>query len=87
MIDASRGALMSEAKLNQGSPNNFLGRLIESVPAQYRQEVTRVANRIRDRLPPIRIEHRIDALERHVDERMAQLEAKVDEILRRLEKR
>jgi hypothetical protein len=66
--------------------NNLLGRLVASVPTHYREEVTRFASRIRDRLPPIMVEHRIDALERHVDERLAHLEAKVDEILRRLEK-
>jgi hypothetical protein len=64
----------------------ILDRLVGSVPAPYRQEVTRVANRIRDRLPPIMIEHRIDALERHVDARLNAIEAKVEEILRRLEK-
>ncbi|HET9597238.1 MAG TPA: hypothetical protein VFP65_16740 [Anaeromyxobacteraceae bacterium] len=78
---------MSDTNSRKVSPANLLGRLVESVPAQYRQEVTRVASRIRDRLPPIMIEHRIDALERHVDERLTRLESKVDEILNRLEKR
>ncbi len=72
------------------SPNEtshgLLDRIVGSVPAQYRHEVTRVANRIRDSLPPIAIEHRIEALERHVDERLAAIEAKVDEILRRVVK-
>jgi hypothetical protein len=70
----------------QNGGNKLLDRLVGSVPAQYRQEVARVANRIRDRLPPVMVEHRIDALEQHVDERLARLEAKVDEILRRLQK-
>lgn len=70
---------------NESGRNKFLERLVGSVPAQYRQEMTRVAARIRERLPPVMIEHRIDALERHVDERLAQIEAKLDELLRRLD--
>jgi hypothetical protein len=71
---------------SQESRNTLIDRLVGSVPAQYREEVSRVANRIRDRLPPVMVEHRIDALERHVDQRLAEIEAKVDEILRRLDK-
>ncbi len=71
----------------EGNRSTFLDRFVGSIPAQYRQEVTRVANRIRDRLPPVMIEHRLDALERHVDERLVAIERKLDEILRRLEKR
>ena len=67
--------------------NTILDRLVGSVPAQYREEMSRVASRIRDRLPPVMIEHRIDALERHVDERLSAIEAKVETILRLLEKR
>ena len=71
---------------NETTRNTILDRLVGSVPAQYRQEVTRVANRIRDRMPPVVIEHRIDALEQHVIERLGAIEAKVEEILRRLDK-
>lgn len=76
---------MSDA--NETTRNTILDRLVGSVPAQYREEVTRVASRIRDRLPPVMIEHRIDALERHVDERLSAIEGKVETILRLLEKR
>ncbi len=72
---------------SESGRNGFLDRIVGSVPAQYRQEVTRVANRIRDSFPPVMIEHRLDALERHLGERLAAVEAKVDEILRRLEQR
>ncbi len=76
--------LMSNANSGQASHHlAFVDRLVGLVPAQYRQEVTRVANRIRDSLPPVAIEHRLEALERHVDERLAGIEGKIDEILRR----
>lgn len=66
--------------------SSILDRLVGSVPAQYREEVTRVAHRIRDRLPPVVIEHRLEALEKHFDERLSAIESKVEEILRRLDK-
>jgi len=72
---------------NETTQTTVLDRLVGAVPEQYRQEMTRLAQRIRDRLPPVMIEHRIDALERHVDSRLNEIEAKVEEILRRLEKR
>ncbi len=79
--------LMSNTNSQKASDRlAFLDRLVGLVPAQYRQEVTRVASRIRDSLPPVMIEHRLDALERHVDERLAGIEGKIDEILRRSEK-
>jgi hypothetical protein len=65
---------------------SVLDRLVGSVPKQYRDEVTRLAHGIRDRLPPVQIEHRIDALERHVDKRLNEIEAKVEEILQLLQK-
>lgn len=75
---------MSETNTSKESGRNtLLDRVVASLPVQYRQGVTRVATRIRDSLPPVMIEHRLDALERHVDERLAELEAKLDEILRR----
>jgi hypothetical protein len=78
--------LMSNTETRKASGRvAFLDRLVGSVPSQYRQEVTRVANRIRDSLPPVVIEHRLEALERHVDERLAELEGKIDELLRRSE--
>lgn len=72
---------------NESSRNTILDRLLGSVPAQYRQQVARVTNRLRDRLPPVMIEHRIDALERHVDERLDAIYAKLDQIVARLERR
>ena len=71
----------------ESSRNTFFDRLAGSVPEQYRQEVTRVANRIRDSLPPVAIERRLDALERHLTKRLAAVERKLDDILDRLEKR
>ncbi len=65
-------------------PTTMLDRIVGSLPAQYREEMSRVANRIRDRLPPIMVEHRIDALERHLDERLDQIEKKLDQVLDRL---
>ncbi|HEY5676548.1 MAG TPA: hypothetical protein VIR81_07185 [Myxococcales bacterium] len=70
----------------ESSRSTFLDRLFGSIPAQYRQEVSRVATRIHDSLPPVMIEHRLDALEQHVNERLVAIEKKVDEILHRLEK-
>ncbi len=72
---------------NGSTRTTVLGRLVEAVPEQYRQEMTRLAHRIRDRFPPVMIEHRIDALERHVDSRLSEIEAKVEKMLRLLEKR
>jgi hypothetical protein len=66
--------------------HTVLDRLVEAVPEQYRQGMTRLAHRVRDRLPPAMIEHRIEALERHVDSRLSEIEAKVEKILRLLEK-
>ncbi len=60
--------------------STVLDRLVQSVPTQYREEMTRFANRIRDRLPPIMVEHRIDALERHLDVRLDELETKIDQL-------
>lgn len=61
-----------------------LDRLAEVVPRSYRQEVSRMARRLRDRLPPVVIEHRIDALERHLEHRLTEVETKLDAVLRRL---
>ncbi len=72
---------------NDDGRNTILHRLVGAVPAQYRQEVTRVANRIRDNFPPVMIEHRLDALERRFEERLGAIEGKLDEILRRLGER
>ncbi len=71
----------SARKKSSGTSNLFdwLGSL--------RQEVTRVAGRVRDSLPPVMIEHRLEVLERHVDSRLGGMEAKLDEILGRLEQR
>ena len=63
-----------------------LERLVGAFPGQYWQEITRLGQRIRDSLPPVMIEHRIDALERHVDKRLSDIQGKVEKILRLLEK-
>ena len=62
-------------------------RVIGMLPGSYRKEVTRAVNGIRNRLPPVVLEHRIDALERHVDRRFEGIEAKLDEIVARLRSR
>jgi hypothetical protein len=54
------------------------------VPTTYRQEMVRVARRLRDRLPPVVIARRIDALERHIDRRFKEMAAKLDELSRRV---
>jgi nitrate/nitrite-specific signal transduction histidine kinase len=66
---------------------HVLDRLVGAVPEHYRKEFSRLAQSIRDHLPPVMVEHRIDALQSHVDRRLNEIEAKVEEILRRLEKR
>ena len=58
-------------------------RLVEAVPRSYR-EMSRFARRLKDRFPPFAIEHRIDALERHLERRLKDVESKLDEVLRRL---
>ena len=78
---------VSKESGNGSTRTTVLGRHVEAVPEKSRQEMARLAQRIRDRLPPVMIEHRIDALERHVGSRLDEIEAKVEEILRRLEKR
>lgn len=59
-------------------------RLVGVIPPSYRREVTRFARQLRDRLPPVVLEHRIEALERHVDRRFLELDRKLDEVLARL---
>ncbi len=85
---APTGVTMADTSTQkESSRRTILDRLVESVPVSYREEVTRVASRLRDSFPPVVIEHRLDALERHVEERLGRLEAKLDELLARLEKR
>jgi hypothetical protein len=59
-------------------------RLIGVVPKTYREEMARIARMVRDRLPPVVIEHRIDALERHLDRRFKEVDAKLEELMRRV---
>jgi hypothetical protein len=59
-------------------------RLIGVVPKAYREELARIARMVRDRLPPVVIERRIDALERHLDRRFKEVEAKLEELGRRV---
>ena len=63
---------------------SVLDRLTDMVPKGYREEVMRVARGMRDRFPPIMIERRIDALERHIDRRFKEVETKLDELMRRV---
>ncbi len=78
---------MPASSRTKSSRNTSFDRLVGWVPAQYREEVTRVANRIRDSLPPVMLEHRLDALEQHISERLSTIERKLDEMLHRMEKR
>ena len=59
-------------------------RLLGSVPKDYREAMTRTVRGLRDRLPPVVIQHRIDALERHIDRRFKEVETKLDELIRRV---
>jgi hypothetical protein len=62
----------------------MMERLAGVVPKPYLDDAARLMRRLRDSLPPVVIVHRIDALERHFDRRIAALEAKLDETLRRI---
>lgn len=73
-------------RVGADSTATILGRLTGSLPEHYREEVTRLVHRVRDRLPPAIIEHRLDALEQHVDRRLGAIEEKIEEVLRRLAK-
>jgi hypothetical protein len=55
----------------------MVDRLVGAIPKTYRQEAMRMVQRVRDRLPPVAIEHRIEALERHVDRRLKEIDAKL----------
>lgn len=59
-------------------------RLIGAVPKAYREELARIVRAVRDRLPPVVIERRIDALERHLDRRFKEVETKLEELGRRV---
>ena len=61
-----------------------IDRMTSLVPAAFREEIARLARGLRDRLPPVALEHRIDALERHIDRRFKEVDAKLDEVIRRL---
>lgn len=71
---------------SHATEDTILDRLAAAVPERYRKELTLLARRIRDRLPPVMVEHRIDALESHLDRRLGEIEAKVEEVLRCMEK-
>jgi hypothetical protein len=64
----------------------LLERVTGIVPESYRDEVVRLARGVRDRLPPFVVQHRIDALERHMDRRFREVDAKLDELARRMTK-
>jgi ribose 1,5-bisphosphokinase PhnN len=61
----------------------LMERLTDLIPRSYRQAVSRFAREAADRFPPVVIQHRIEALERHLDRRLRELEGKIDELLRR----
>ncbi len=77
---------MANASAGNGSSSGK-ATLLDRLVASVRQEATRITGRIRESLPPVVIEHRLEALEQHVDERLRGLEGKLDEILGALEKR
>ena len=64
-------------------PTGVFDRLLAAIPKRYVDGVTGAARRVRDRLPPVVIEHRIEALERHIDRRFKEMEAKLDEAMKR----
>lgn len=57
------------------------GRLVDIFPASYRREVSRAARRLRDRLPPVAIEHQLDAMNRQ----LKAVDRKLDALLGRFE--
>jgi hypothetical protein len=65
----------------------MVDRLVGAIPKTYRQEAMRMVRRVTDRLPPVAIEHRIEALEQHMDRRLKGIDAKLDEVLERLQAR
>lgn len=63
---------------------SVVDRLVGVIPREYRVGMSRFVRQLRDRLPPVVLEHRIDALERHVDRRIHDLEDKLDRVLERI---
>lgn len=61
-----------------------IDRLTSVIPEAYRQEITHLARGLRDRFPPVILEHRIDARERHIDRRFKEVDAKLDELMGRV---
>jgi hypothetical protein len=59
-------------------------RLTDVIPEAYRHQIARFARGLRDRFPPVMLEHRIDALERHIDRRFKEIDAKLDDLMRRV---
>ena len=59
-------------------------RLVELVPQSYRHELSRMVRQVRDRLPPVVIERRLDAIERRMKHGFEAIEAKLDAIERKL---
>jgi hypothetical protein len=59
-------------------------RLTDIIPETYRDQIARMARGLRDRFPPIVLQHRIDHLERHIDRRFKEIDAKLDELMRRV---
>ena len=64
----------------------LLERATDVVPETYRAEIARLARGVRDRLPLFVVQHRIDALERHIDRRFREVDAKLDDLARRMTK-
>lgn len=62
----------------------MLDRLRGMMPEGIQREVTRLTKRVRDRLPPVVIEHRIDVLERRMNRRLKEIEGKLDDLLHRI---
>jgi hypothetical protein len=56
---------------------------LQELPRNLQEEAMRLARGAYGQLPPVAIQRRIDALERHVDRRFKDLEAKLDALLNR----
>jgi hypothetical protein len=65
----------------------MMDRLADVIPKAYREGAVRMARLLYGRLPMVALEHRIDALERHMDRRIKEVEDKLDEVLRQVRSR
>jgi len=66
-----------------GQLGGLLPQNLQELPRSLQEEVTRLARSAYRQFPPVAIQRRIDALERHIDRRFKDLEAKLDGVLDR----